>query len=636
MISFEMIARRTWASEDAFIFFRYVQNLVQGHGLVFNLNERVEGFTAPLWVFLLAIMQHLTGANLRPLAIVIGYILSLTTLAIILFRDADSKSKFYPLAVVLLITTSAFRDFATSGFETSLTYLLLVIFITEFKKGYLFKKSFFLGIAISLLVLNRPEAFLLFAYCSILYLVEIIISFQDKKAIVPKIKHAFNYLSAAILILLPYQIFRMGYYASFLPNTFYAKKGGSLYLSQGLNYILDFILSYKLTMIVLTILAIVFLINMKMKWVEDIYHKSRLHIFIMALLLLGYVLYAGGDYMHGRSLLMFFITLAVMLNDFTEKLITKFAHNFSHPELVYSSSLAALFILFLICQNQLPITVKALKQINNIDDERHRFGNDFDMVYLKQLLEIPITSELGWRDRGFYYNEISRVLALPISVVNTNIGFFGYAAGDQVSVYGAHLIDPYLARKSLKVRGKIGHETEIDQAYILSRKPTFSYTPFKYWNEHAHFKLASAPHSFVIKDDSDDSYIPIFDLSNEKFLAKYSQLMNTDIKKSIDDSQVTYLTDLKSGLSTKYSDETNEYLGFLKLYWYPYADEHSRSLYDSINRYGYKSKYELYNDKYTTRDKLFLDRIQSKLTPELFKSNIMFALKDISGNYFEE
>jgi len=31
--------------DDAFISFRYAHNLVQGHGLVFNPGERVEGYT---------------------------------------------------------------------------------------------------------------------------------------------------------------------------------------------------------------------------------------------------------------------------------------------------------------------------------------------------------------------------------------------------------------------------------------------------------------------------------------------------------------------------------------------------------------------------------------------------------------
>ena len=45
---------RRWVCEDAFICFRVVDNLLAGHGPVFNVGERGEAFTNPLWVALLA------------------------------------------------------------------------------------------------------------------------------------------------------------------------------------------------------------------------------------------------------------------------------------------------------------------------------------------------------------------------------------------------------------------------------------------------------------------------------------------------------------------------------------------------------------------------------------------------------
>ena len=40
--------------DDAFISFRYAENLVHGRGLVFNVGERVEGYSNFLWTVLLA------------------------------------------------------------------------------------------------------------------------------------------------------------------------------------------------------------------------------------------------------------------------------------------------------------------------------------------------------------------------------------------------------------------------------------------------------------------------------------------------------------------------------------------------------------------------------------------------------
>jgi len=41
--------RVAWVTEDAFLSFRYAENLVRGLGLVFNAGERVEGYSNFLW-----------------------------------------------------------------------------------------------------------------------------------------------------------------------------------------------------------------------------------------------------------------------------------------------------------------------------------------------------------------------------------------------------------------------------------------------------------------------------------------------------------------------------------------------------------------------------------------------------------
>src|SRR5262245_10458405 len=50
---------RRWVCDDAFISFRYADNLVHGLGLVFNAGERVEGFTNFLWTLWIALGMRL-------------------------------------------------------------------------------------------------------------------------------------------------------------------------------------------------------------------------------------------------------------------------------------------------------------------------------------------------------------------------------------------------------------------------------------------------------------------------------------------------------------------------------------------------------------------------------------------------
>ena len=59
-----------WVDEDAFINFRIIDNLLAGHGLVFNLGERVEVDSDPLWLFTLTGLHEV--ASLRGPGVAVG------------------------------------------------------------------------------------------------------------------------------------------------------------------------------------------------------------------------------------------------------------------------------------------------------------------------------------------------------------------------------------------------------------------------------------------------------------------------------------------------------------------------------------------------------------------------------------
>lgn len=56
LIPFTLVFLNTaWVAEDAFITFRAVDNLLKGFGPVWNIGERVQVYTHPLWYFFLSI-----------------------------------------------------------------------------------------------------------------------------------------------------------------------------------------------------------------------------------------------------------------------------------------------------------------------------------------------------------------------------------------------------------------------------------------------------------------------------------------------------------------------------------------------------------------------------------------------------
>ena len=50
-----------WVSEDAHITFRAVVNFTNGDGPRWNLDERVQVFTHPLWMLLISLAYAVTG-----------------------------------------------------------------------------------------------------------------------------------------------------------------------------------------------------------------------------------------------------------------------------------------------------------------------------------------------------------------------------------------------------------------------------------------------------------------------------------------------------------------------------------------------------------------------------------------------
>ena len=56
-----VLLRTAWVCDDAFISFRVVENAVAGHGLRWNIADRVQVFTHPLWMLLHIPLRTISG-----------------------------------------------------------------------------------------------------------------------------------------------------------------------------------------------------------------------------------------------------------------------------------------------------------------------------------------------------------------------------------------------------------------------------------------------------------------------------------------------------------------------------------------------------------------------------------------------
>jgi|GEM_PF-2787022 len=147
-------------NEDAFISFRYVQNLVQGHGLVYNPGVQDEGYSNLLWILLLAPFARL-GIPPEHAAPALGILSGAVLLYVVwlLARRLLPDRRWLPLAAPGLAAASFPLIFwAGSGLETVFFGLMLtcaVFFHLRDKPSRFPWTGLFLGLT----ALTRPEGF---------------------------------------------------------------------------------------------------------------------------------------------------------------------------------------------------------------------------------------------------------------------------------------------------------------------------------------------------------------------------------------------------------------------------------------------------------------------------------------------
>jgi len=125
LVFFAVLVRTAWISDDGLISLRTVMNVTHGNGLTFNAGERVQTYTHPLWLALLT-ASSLAFGNVYYATFALSIAVSLWVFWLAVSR-ANSTWQAW-VAAAALLSSRAFTDYATSGLETPLVNLLLVVF----------------------------------------------------------------------------------------------------------------------------------------------------------------------------------------------------------------------------------------------------------------------------------------------------------------------------------------------------------------------------------------------------------------------------------------------------------------------------------------------------------------------------
>lgn len=276
-LGFSVLIFKAWIAEDAFITARVIDNFINGFGLRWNVDERVQVYTHPLWLFLNIPVYALTQEFFYS-TILVSLLLSISA-AYFLIRKFPEKTT---QILFLLIISKSFTDYTTSGLESPLTFLLSSIFLINLKD----RKSFSsLLLIFSLIALNRLDLILIFLPVMLFSLA------KNQGAI--RFRKIFISLSPLII----WFSFSLFYYGFLFPNTKYAKLDTGIpitdYVAAGISYLLNFI-KRDLPSFIIIIYAI-FSSFLKKKESPESFYISLGIIFYSI-----YILLIGGDFMSGR------------------------------------------------------------------------------------------------------------------------------------------------------------------------------------------------------------------------------------------------------------------------------------------------------------------------------------------------
>lgn len=232
----------SYTLDDAFISFRYAQNLAAGHGLAWNPGEApVEGYTNFLWVIVLAAaikagVDVVLAAKLLSLLSGLAVIVILERLAVAV-TGGESVLSSLPSLVYASAPFTSFH--AAEGLETTM-YTLIVVSVTfaAVKAVSLKSHRWFVALCILILLagLTRPEGVLF----GIVLLA--VTATQNRDLVFTK--RGLPVLALAGLAGIAYLTWRWSYFGYLLPNPFYIKHKGGFLDPQGLSYVASFVLIY--------------------------------------------------------------------------------------------------------------------------------------------------------------------------------------------------------------------------------------------------------------------------------------------------------------------------------------------------------------------------------------------------------
>lgn len=274
-----------WYIEDAAISFAFARHLADGEGLVaYPGGERVEGYSNPTWVALMALFE-VVWVNAFRSSKIMGVVFGALTLPMVwaIARttrpDRADRDTVALIAPLWLAISSQFAIWNASGLENSLFNLLLALAIwralVEQEPGrWPIAPLAWFGLAIT-----RPEGI---AYAAIGGFWAMAWALADGRGLRPTVR----WLLAFFVPWTAYQVLHYAYFAWPLPNTYYAKTDANdfrpwVWSGRGWKYIRRY--AHEMGQVYLLPVYLVGLIGLTTRWRRWVALTATLALFVALL-----------------------------------------------------------------------------------------------------------------------------------------------------------------------------------------------------------------------------------------------------------------------------------------------------------------------------------------------------------------
>ena len=272
-----------------------------GLGPVYNAGERVEGYTHFLWLCLIAAGRRL---GLDPVTVaealgIASYGAVIVLFAWIGFRLLGRGRAYLPMTALALALHFDMAVWATGGLETALFTLLLGLGFAALVLSPVDRRRLATaGLCFALAVLTRPDGIVpaaaAFAF----------VAAGARAGRRPLGRDLLTFAALPLLILVPYLAWKLAYYGSLLPNTYYAKSGGGTWFRQGFVYIGLYLRAYLSSFVIALAIPPLFLAIRRGTWRDDPRDRALiLGIAVILAYLILFVAKVGGDFMYARFVL---------------------------------------------------------------------------------------------------------------------------------------------------------------------------------------------------------------------------------------------------------------------------------------------------------------------------------------------